>query len=413
MRRSLIVLCFLLLLMSASSFATNTRVLTMGENNTILLDEANIWLFPSRIMDYPNIAVGEFGDGDFMNLGIHWKFDEDNPWMLGTYLYNSDVVYPMGRPLPPLGYRPQFVPFDDFSLLSNQRIDLFYGRRLGVNQIPFGFHFGAVHSSQRNDDASDQREEGLSMYTFETGLTLGGGATDIAAGFELMTWKDKENFPADTSVFDESKPKGNYSLYAQARHFWQPGPPPWTVVPHASVYKAKNEAEYYEIRNPGAPYTDDTLELAQTDKYSWFGFELGTGLQYAPSNDAMVVLDFGFRYDKVDGDFTVGSATVEATAKTFTIPFFRAGADLKVFDWMDVRLGSTSYWERFTRENDASDKLLQDFANNNTYLGFGFHWGDLHVDTYTHPDLFLKGFNFISGETTSMNFAISALYEIM
>ena len=63
--------------------ATETRVLTMGENNMVLLDEADIFIFPSRIHDWPNLAVGEFGGGDFTELGIHWKFGtERKPWYL-------------------------------------------------------------------------------------------------------------------------------------------------------------------------------------------------------------------------------------------------------------------------------------------------------------------------------------------
>jgi hypothetical protein len=50
---------------------------------------------------------------------------------------------------------------------------------------------------------------------------------------------------------------------------------------------------------------------------------------------------------------------------------------------------------------------------NETYLGLGFHWNRLHVDVQSNPDLFLDGFNFISGESNSMNFRISALYEMM
>ncbi|MFQ6008661.1 MAG: hypothetical protein ACE5K8_06885, partial [Candidatus Zixiibacteriota bacterium] len=170
MKRILIIAFSLLVLMSASSLATNTRVLTMGDNNTILLDEANIWQFPSRINDYPNLAIGEFGQpGDFMDFGFHWQFDEDNPWLLGTYLYNSDVVSPPSSPFrsfygPPYGRFAEFVPFNDFSLMSNQRIDLFYGRRLGANQMPFGFHLGVIHSSQKDDEPLDKDEEGFAIY---------------------------------------------------------------------------------------------------------------------------------------------------------------------------------------------------------------------------------------------------------
>lgn len=415
MKKIIIISFSLVLLLSMSSFATNTRVLTMGENNTILLDEANIWLFPSRINDYPNLAIGEFGQpGDFTELGIHWQFNEDNPWMLATYLHNSSAVSPMNslfRNPPinygfPYGYNVQFVPFD-WTLMSNQRIDLLYGRQVGVNQIPFGFRFSLIHSSQRNDVPNNVDEEKYAVYDFAAGLTLGGGATDIAVGLLLMTWTDKGTLAASTA-WDESKPKGNYLLYAEGRHFWQVNPT-YTVVPHAAVYIDKNEAEYYEL-NGG------TDSLAQTDKYNSFGIELGAGLQFAPSNDAMAVIDFGIRYDKLDGEFKntdTAIGTHDASLKTTAVPFFKAGADLKVFNWMDLRVGATSYWDRRTRENDSPDRLLQNYAKNKTYLGFGFHWGDLHIDTYTDPDMFLDGFNFLSGATNSMNFQITALYELM
>jgi opacity protein-like surface antigen len=418
MKRYLIIAFALLLLMSMSSFATNTRVFTMGENNTVLLDDANIWQFPSRINDYPNLAIGEFGQpGNFTEFGIHWKFKEENPCILGTYFHNSTAMYPMDSPFrnypfsypSPYGYNSEFVPFDS-SLMSNQRIDLFHGRKVGVNQIPVGIRLSLIHSSQRNDIPTDMDEEGFTVYDLAAGLTLGGGLTDVALGLQLMTWTDKGTFALSSNTWDESKPKGNYLLYADGRHFWQPGPPAWTVVPHAAIYIGKNEAEYYELNNP------TTDSLAQTDKYNWFGLELGAGIQYAPSNDAMVILDFGIRYDKFDGEFKNTDITIgnhDASSKTTAVPFFRAGADLKVFNWMDLRLGATSYWDRHTRENDLPNKLVGNYADNATYLGFGFHWGDLHVDTYTEPHVFLDGFNFLSGQSNDMNLWISALYEIM
>jgi opacity protein-like surface antigen len=426
MKRILIIAFSLVVLMSMSSLATNTRVKTMGDNNTILLDDANIWQFPSRINDYPNVAIAEIGrassqlydsSSNFYRFGIHWKFNEDNPWVLGTYLYNSEVVSPRSSPFYDdsefvyspydYGYDSAFVPFDTL-LQSNQRIDLFCGRLLGPNQIPFGFHFGAIHSSQKYDVPIDKSEEGFRIYDFSAGLTFQAN-TDLAAGLKLMTWTDKAT---NSTTWDQSKPKGNYLFYLRGRHFWQPGPPPWTIIPHAAIYTGKNEAEYYEIVPP-----DTVSSLAQTDKYSFFSFNLGSGLQYTPSNDATAVLDFGIMYRKLKGEFTpTGGQIREASEKTLTIPYFKAGTDLKVFNWMDLRLGATSYWNRRTLENDdptVPDKLIQNYPKNKTYLGFGFHWGNLHVDTYTDPQLFLNGFNFISGQTSSMNAQISALYEIM
>jgi hypothetical protein len=415
----------LLLLMSMSSFATNTRVMTMGDNNTILLDEANIWEFPSRINDYPNVAVGEFGysGNNFQDFGVHWQFDQDAPWILGTYFHNSDVIFPpthpygYGYPISHFPFTTLIFPFVDpvdpsSSLMSNQRIDLFYGRKVGVQQIPLGVRFSAVHSSQEDKVPGNVSKEAFAIYDLAVGLTVGGGLTDLALGFSLMTWTDEDTNPTDSSVYDESKPSGNYEFYGMGRRFFQLTPS-YTAVPHVGFNVGKTEAEYYAL-NGGSD------SLAETDKYTWFMFDLGVGLQFAPSNDAMAVIDFGIQYYKISGDFTTTgttSATTDVNDKTLTIPYFKMGADLKVFNWMDVRLGSESFWDRNSFDAQSGATIFDDnstnYASNNTFLGFGFHWGNLHVDTYTDPEVFLNGFNFISGQSSSFNYQISALYEIM
>ncbi len=410
MKKSIFLLIGLLLLLSVSSFATQTRVMTMGNNNMILLDDENIWLFPSRINDYPNIAIADFGyyNSDFTDFGINWQFDQENPWVLGTYFHNWERVTPgssyfRGVFGSPYGYSPDFVPFD-WSLMSNQRIDLFYGRQLSGK--PFGFHFGAISSSQKYDEPDAKDEEGFKVYNFDFGLTLQNGTVDVAAGASFMTWTDKATWVPDSTAWDETKPAGNNFIYAHGRYFWQQTPT-YTVIPHVGIYLGKNEAEYYWMPD----------SLSQTDKYTWTVFDLGSGLQYSPSNDVIAVLDFGIMFDKVKGEFTrpragLPDTTDEATETINSLPYFKVGLDAKVFNWMDVRFGTTSYWDRRTLENSGGYNFKRNYADNDTHFGFGFHWGNLHVDTYTDADLLLDGFYFISGESNYMNWYISALYEI-
>ncbi|MFQ5454419.1 MAG: hypothetical protein ACE5D6_09575, partial [Candidatus Zixiibacteriota bacterium] len=111
------------------------------------------------------------------------------------------------------------------------------------------------------------------------------------------------------------------------------------------------------------------------------------------------------------------STTTEESETGTVLPYFKIGLDADVFKWMDIRLGATSYW---TSEKDEDNnvtppfKLTSSWTQNNTYLGFGFHWNRLHVDTYTDPQIFLQGFDFISGNgNADMNFRISAVYEMM
>ena len=94
MKKSIFITLILTLVLAMSAFASRTRVLTMGDNNTILLDDNNIWQFPSRINDYPGLAVGEIATGDVTQFGIHWKLGDDNPYVLATYFDNQSPLQP-------------------------------------------------------------------------------------------------------------------------------------------------------------------------------------------------------------------------------------------------------------------------------------------------------------------------------
>ena len=58
--KKLLILTLAMCLLASASFATYTRVKTMGNNNMVLHDEYNIWMFPSTLYDYPEMFVGEF-----------------------------------------------------------------------------------------------------------------------------------------------------------------------------------------------------------------------------------------------------------------------------------------------------------------------------------------------------------------
>lgn len=408
MRRAAI-LAALLLMLGASSMATDTRVMTMGENNVVLVDDANIWLFPSRVFDYPNLAIGEFSDqagNDFTQLGIHWKLGSDNPLVIGTYF--TDLGFPA---LPDNLLGANLVAWDMLGGLDNRRIDMFYGNELGA--YIFGSRISIYHSSAELDSDApvDMSKESFGYYDFDFGLTSESRNWDVALNFALGNWTDE-----DDQGRTESEPDGFFDFSVLGRYFMQRGPD-YTLIPHLGFLKNKRGVKTYVV-DPADPAL---LTLNQTSNYDVTAFNFGLGVNYTPARDVLAVCDFGFSYAKWKDETQLEEVGVQAAAsfedtEAFTVlPYFKIGLDADVFKWMDIRLGATSFWNSETIE----DKTLNNtekykFADNETYLGFGFHWNRLHVDTYTDPELFLNGFDFISGGGGGqMNFAISAVYEMM
>ena len=70
---------------------------------------------------------------------------------------------------------------------------------------------------------------------------------------------------------------------------------------------------------------------------------------------------------------------------------------------------------RFAYKTIAVSEFVRRNPDNETYLGFGFHWNRLHIDTQTDPGLFLRGFDFINGKDNNedMNVRLSVVYEMM
>lgn len=401
MRKLLILTCIIFLMAVGAIWGTETRTLTMGDNNLILLDEDNIFLFPSRIAEYQNVAVGDFSTDDFRRLGIHWKFGEKKPFVLGTYFENNSPVYPDNLS------GGMLVPFDS-TLLSNRRINLIYGRLLGEYEVGLGLNL--IHSSRTNDSPGDQAKESFSFYDFSASITPKEGKYDAAASIGLGTFTDK-----NAGGQNESKPKGYVDFSLLGRYFLKQNETNVWIL-HGGLMLANHGADFYTLDSK----TDLDLDLSQKNHLT--AVDVGIGLNYEPSANVLAVADFGLRYSKVkqQNDTANGYAAVidvERVNSTTTVPYFKVGIDAEVFNWMDVRFGATSYWDNNSIERSPLTPLTRTqskfrIADNATYLGLGFRWGKLHVDTYTDPKLFLDGFNFISGDTTSMNFQISALYDM-
>lgn len=432
MKKTLILAIGLLMLFSISSFASETRTLVMGDNDMILVDDGNIFRFPGRINNYPNLALGEFEEVNFDHIlydfGITWQFNDDNPWVLGTFISSLGPVVPTWTDGSAMiswnGTNP-----------SNRRINLVYGRQLGGNN--FGFHLDMVRGSWQLDAdtagvTTNESKESFRQYWFGVGLTEAtSGQWDVAVNALFGSWTN-EDFLGNK----ENEPDGYSNFWVEGRYFMTRNPKV-TLVPHAMVGLGKRGLKMYNHtsenwQNITTGPDPSTLDL--TNKQSSFSFDLGIGMNYTPGPSLLAVFDFGLMYSKVksEGDYSVTMETDtvlsyrdwDDTEKEFIFPYFKIGFEADVFRWMDIRMGATSYWSSSTDEATGPTRVAPAWpsyttttkigsAINETYLGFGLHWGRLYIDTYTDPEIILEGFNFISGETTNdLNWKVSLTYEM-
>ncbi len=392
--KKMIIMCVVAAFMfSSMAFAADSedfgggsaRVETMGNVNNIVRDVANIWLYPSTINSYPNQFYGEFYDGDFDCAGAHFGFNDDNPWVLGAYFSEDNYYHSVLS-----GYGPS----KSTSPYADQRINLFYGRNF--NDMPFGFSLGIYGNSQKQENdtvSSSSYERSLKRYEIGLGISPMEQKLDIGFMVAFTSWTEKEWNGTD-ALYDESKPKGNMDLMLNFR-YWMDPMDKCILVPHLGFLKAKQGIEGYA--------TDNTL----TGKYtvSETVIDLGLGMNYEASEDVLVVTDLGIMFDSYKYETeTPGLPTTETKSSYKSIPYFKIGLDAKVLKWMDIRAGVTSFWRKYTSEPVPSRKYTSSYASTDTFLGAGFHWGDLELDVSVHEDFLQNGPYFISGESSDYLF---------
>jgi hypothetical protein len=402
MRKVLILLSLVAFVMGSMAYATDTRVISMGEVNGVVKDNANIWMYPSTINYYPNIFLGEVGDqglggtkadyDEMCQVGAHFGFgqDGDKPWVLGAYF--SDDPY----------YHDIVAWWDKTEIAADQRINLFYGRNLG--EMPFGFFLGYYSDGDKNEDEDEtvNYEDGLSRYEFMFGLSPMEGKLDVSFGIAMTSWTDKDYrvYGANSGLVDISKPTGNMDIGGSVR-YWMDPMGNCTLVPHLSFAFLKQGLEEY-----GAD--GDNWVLYYTYETSETLLDLGIGMNYEADEDVLVVTDFGITLDNWKWEETeeaiAGGETYEETDNYLLLPYFKLGIDAYVVKWLDFRAGVVNQWVKNTWEPDfvadESEKRVYSWAETWTYLGAGVHWGDLSLDAIIAPEFITNGPYFISGEDT-------------
>jgi hypothetical protein len=439
--KKLLILTLAMCLLATASFATYTRVKTLGEANMIVPDEHNIWLFPSTINDYPELFLGEFttnyafypdkengyyynysfGPGyipnlgyispyydGYTNLGTHLKFGEDNPFVLGVYFTESRAFTPIDF-IHPNYWWEYWMDMDwdevndfDYEIMKNQRIDLFYGRNLGENK--FGFHFGWVKSGW--DESWDEGEdsynpkEGINMFNLGLGLGMMDNKLDLGLDFKTLSWTDE-----DSDGEKESESDGSMALTLAARYFNEMNQK-CTLVPHGQI-------TYEKL---GVKYPEDEYKASFTE----MAIDLGVGMHYVPAAGILAVTDFGLIYntEKVKFEATEGDEEEELKLNTMTLPYFKVGLEATIFDWFDLRMGGVNYWmwdkwDFGDGEDYENWEYKENYVYTEFYLGGGFHWGNLFIDAYANPQILTDGLYFINGhDTEPFAYQVSLKYKM-
>ena len=372
MKKLLFCALSLTLILALAGWATETRVFTLGNANNILKDDANILLYPSTINLYRALVLSEVDGSGLYKVGAHYDFGEGKG-VVGLYIDKTRLGLSWGAAQPD--------PFDTGGI--DNRLNLFYGRPFG--ETLFGMALSLYSNSYKSETSGDNSEESNFDLGLQLGLTLQ-EKLDLTAGFGYGSWTYK-----DGAGDDVTKPKSNISLNLGGR-YWYAYSDEVDFIPHLG----------FSMFTGG--YTDE----ATTDEYKENDFmvDLGWGVNIRPVDRVLLLFDLGISYDNGKYTATVEGTDTETKTTMMNLPYYKIALEGHVTKWWDVRLGAEKYWH----SHKVTDVKTEGYAMTDTYLGSGFHFGNLTLDAWLNPDFVLNGPNFVSGWQGDVAYMASIKY---
>jgi len=359
------ILAAVLMLIAGSAMATNTRVLTMGENNNILMDEANIEIWPQTLLMYGGRGLIEITDSTITNCAGFLKFGDVT---MGGAFSNGGLV-------------PRYAPMGAFGMGArglDQKITLFFARNL--SGMPFGLGLSLYGESDIRDAPGDQRSEtGL-------GLKLNAGITvmetiEAFASLGMVNWELKNSAGNVTADVD-----GGVTISLGGR-WWREMSERYTLIPHAMLM-IDSQGDKTGGRNMNAMIID-----------------LGIGNNIRLGDNVLMVHDLGTMIDI--GSLESGGASKDTLL--WYLPYFKMGFEAPVSKHFVFRCGGLKEWV-IVGEDANGASHAKSYVNTRFYIGAGYTRDRFVFDANVDPGFFTRGPYLLTGAGNSMAMSVSLRY---
>ena len=407
MRRTLLLVFTLTFLVTSVGFSTITRVKTMGRVNQYVLDDANVFLYPSMIVKYSDRFIFDAGEDGLLPLsqqvgvrsfngisgGVFYGLNEYNH--LGFYVNANDRSNNNGVTIGVDNLYTFPVTLDDF-------IGIFYGHDAENMDIGVEFDFSSSKNSATVPDSA-KFEDKVSRVGIRGGITyeMTNGDMFNAAFTFLNTSFTDESARVSGTPATIAEADGYKTIGISARLFHEMDEE-ITLVPVFEWVSAKQGVNWDSA-------DADTLKALDEHKLNQVWASLGANI--SPNEKTLVVAAAGLKLESEE--------VTQQGDKTFKdsfryLPFVKAGIEAEVKSWCDFRAGvEKQLWaskhepEKPNTGNPTTETGGADFQG---YVGAGFYLADLVIDVQINTNFLHDGPNFISGFQGHLNNRITLMY---
>lgn len=350
---------FALFFLSVFSFASETRINTLGSVGIFLKDDANVMLFPGTLFQYTNLVVAEMrtktnpAKEDY-SIGIHMDYGN---MVSGLYI---------NQPIRSVILR---TGLDEFEGLGISRLNNSYVLMMGVKADGLDVGFGVITAGSNSESGSgDFKRDESSSY-----IGILGGVSNKKMDLGIML-----EIPSITLKVGAGKAEySGFSLNANGRYFLM----------------KRNGASIFPVGRVTFGSSSFEVKAGRTTDYSLLRVALGVGMEKRINEDNSLVVGLeAFSMLSVAEDTKGG---VESTATIYTLPGFYVGIESRIASWLIGRVGAAHVNQKLVEEDkpDGGTKT-ETISNSSAFklsLGLGIEFGSFLIDFAMNEKLLFDG----------------------
>jgi hypothetical protein len=431
MRKALTILAAVVMLLGIASvsFATQTRVASLGKAWMYDGDFEDIYLYPNAVASYPRMMVAELGTFPaafpyygsaaltFANEEQTWGVAglDINHGITGEADFYEYLTWVNGATNAALHYHNTIALF-------NNKYHLFYARNLGGLSV--GMHIARAAGSETekfsdtvaaNADYEIEGSSGIWDFNFGVGYSpMENMEANLGFSFKTYSFSGTEDFswpgltPAMNPVSNKLESDGGSGmdialqvLYGMSDNF--------KLVPTAGL----------TTRSFGFKTSySDPANLPEKGSYSSTEIWAGFGGNYTPMENVRIMggLDFSYLSESIEDTFVLGNpGDKETKYSTFMFPGFSAALEADVLKWLTIRVGANKEIAKATDKQSWTDNAeLETTSSTADYefmFGLAFKFNKLNIDVKLNDNApYTAGYMFsgIAGEPFTQ---VSATYK--
>jgi hypothetical protein len=395
MRKSFAILAAVVMLLGVANvtFATQSRVASLGKAWMYDGDFEDIYFYPNLTASYPRTIVAELGtnpDSISYNGSAAITFaNEEQTWGVVGLDINHKITNEDGF---------NTLITNAFGMAPvNNKWHLFYARNVGGLSVGLHIARAAYDSTYTYTDTvtnftpHEDNTSSAGIWDFNFGLGYSPAENmeaNLGFSFKTYSFSDEMNLtwpnvtPAITPYTETLESDGGSGidvalqvLYGMNDNF--------KLVPTAGISMA---SVGYKISDT------DTLipPIAQGGEMSSFDFWAGFGANYTPVENVRVIggLHFGISNTTIEDTMgrlhTMGLGYTEVKTSTFLFPGFSAAVEADVLKWLTLRIGASKDIAKTTETiTTAANTEIESTYTSAAYqfgFGLGFKFNKLCID---------------------------------